>query len=525
MTLFSDALQHPSKALSDLYRQNRPKGIDSFPSTVTAHFSAIFKAQDAFEQVPALDLQHPPESFSDRSMVVFNAMIQDTSLPPELYVATRKNEECGGWGLSDDIPSDDDVRHEDLRECSTFWAVSIPGLSPWCGGAQSGSPHQSTQPHKYPITHASHVGVQLKIYDEKVAQPLRTTDILSFVGILTSEPLHTSIDLPSPANVPTIHVLFTIPIPSTIIPRSFPDPSILLTVETIRKELIQWVANEGLAGDCLLAEWVFLCALARVRSRHPPVLPLSLTISRFPSPPSDTGPTPALYHILSHIFPLVTALPLTLDAINSTPFYPESKDEDLHSGFLQQPKGSILLLTEGGVTEGGISSKGVTNIRSAQQMMKDQTLEYAFPFSDFQFETDVNFLITTEGRQSTFFKTDINIPLRPVASSNVAQSLYKSVDAINLPSSEKLLLFRQLVGGSKTGNVVVNPELGKHVEEDFVRERSDSRSRPSETGSTFTPDDLVQRMLVARLHALSLHQAEVKIDNWESAKELEKEAN
>jgi hypothetical protein len=48
--------------------------------------------------------------------------------------------------------------------------------------------------------------------------------------------------------------------------------------------------------------------------------------------------------------------------------------------------------------------KGVMNIRSAQEMMKAQTLEYVFPFSSYKFETDVCFLITTEGKQSTFFE-------------------------------------------------------------------------------------------------------------------------
>ena len=43
------------------------------------------------------------------------------------------------------------------------------------------------------------------------------------------------------------------------------------------------------------------------------------------------------------------------------------------------------------------------NIRSAQEMMKAQTLEYVFPFSGYKFETDVCFLITTEGKESTLF--------------------------------------------------------------------------------------------------------------------------
>lgn len=148
-----------------------------------------------------------------------------------------------------------------------------------------------------------------------------------------------------------------------------------------------------------------------------------MTISGFPSNPENLQATPALYRVLSHLFPIVTLRHLTLDALNNTPFRPMSKDEDLHSGLLQQPKGAILLLTEGAVTEGGILNEGkfvprdfdpktdemilnvgVMNIRSVQQMMNYQTLEYSFPFSGFEFETDVNVIITTEGRQSTFFE-------------------------------------------------------------------------------------------------------------------------
>lgn len=57
------------------------------------------------------------------------------------------------------------------------------------------------------------------------------------------------------------------------------------------------------------------------------------------------------------------------------------------------------------------------SIRSVQQMMNYQTLEYVFPFSGFEFETDVNVIITTEGRQSTFFEvsglagTSLNISI------------------------------------------------------------------------------------------------------------------
>lgn len=100
---------------------------------------------------------------------------------------------------------------------------------------------------------------------------------------------------------------------------------------------------------------------------------------------------------------------------------PEMKDEDLHSGFLQHAKGATLVLTEGAITEGGINSQGkvgfrlvtagddmdlgIQNLRSIQETMQTQSLDYRFPFSStFSFETDLNFIITTQGKKSTFFQ-------------------------------------------------------------------------------------------------------------------------
>ncbi|KAF8163088.1 hypothetical protein B0H34DRAFT_694085, partial [Crassisporium funariophilum] len=513
----------PSQVINDLFQGD----LNGFPSIVTQHFRRVLINTD---QIPVLDANHPPDSFGDRELVLFHGMVQDTSLSPELYLAKRKNGESGGWGMADeDDDRSGDVPYADLRECSTFWVVSIPGQSAWCATGNQAStttmdPHRPPQPHKYPIPGAAHIGIQVKIYDEQLAQFLRTTDIASFVGILTSEPLHASLDLPSPIIVPTLHVLFSNPLPSTIIPRSFPDLTLLPTIKAHREMLISWIANEGLAGDHNAAEWVLLCTIARVRARHPPILPPSLTISRFPAPADKLASTPALCHVLSQILPLVSTIPLSLTTLNETPFCPESKDEDLHSGWLQHPKGATLVLTEGAVTEGGIFNKGVMNIRATQEMMEAQSLEYVFPFSNFRFETDVSFLVTTEGEKSTFFKTDINVPLRPNESADARQSLYKAPNAISLPSEDILLTFRQLVGSAKIGNVTIGEGTAKYIEEDFVQERVKAENTGT-SGGGFTADDLIRRMSVARLIALSLHQSEVTIDSWVRAKELEVQIN
>jgi len=61
---------------------------------------------------------------------------------------------------------------------------------------------------------------------------------------------------------------------------------------------------------------------------------------------------------------------LSLDALNNDRFVPESNGEDLSSGYLQVPAGSVMLLTETGIQEGNIVEKGVfaSSLTSSTQL-------------------------------------------------------------------------------------------------------------------------------------------------------------
>ena len=61
---------------------------------------------------------------------------------------------------------------------------------------------------------------------------------------------------------------------------------------------------------------------------------------------------------MSKLLPLFSVVQLSLEALNNDRFVPESNGEDLSSGYLQVPVGSVMLLTETGVQEGNISEKG-----------------------------------------------------------------------------------------------------------------------------------------------------------------------
>ena len=142
------------------------------------------------------------------------------------------------------------------------------------------------------------------------------------------------------------------------------------------------------------------------QSSSPPIYPPSLALSSFPSPTASSSTTPTLQHVLTLILPLLATLPLTLDILNHTSFHPHHKkeDQDLHSGWLQVPKGSLYLVTETGITEGPVEPVGLENICSLQQVMTSQILDYEFPFSRFSLTTDLSVMILTQGKTSAFFQ-------------------------------------------------------------------------------------------------------------------------
>lgn len=159
-----------------------------------------------------------------------------------------------------------------------------------------------------------------------------------------------------------------------------PTPEILFeppenTTPVVYEGLINWVSREALAGDRDAAELIILCSVARVyahlsaslldsslsssQSRNPPILPLSLQLTGFPPPKNGTS-TPTICSVLSRLLPFFSFLKLSLETLNNDRFVPESNGEDLSSGYLQMPAGSVILLTEIGIEEGNINEKGVS---------------------------------------------------------------------------------------------------------------------------------------------------------------------
>ncbi|OBZ75868.1 Mini-chromosome maintenance complex-binding protein [Grifola frondosa] len=532
-----DTLRDPTAAVQELYQSSST--FDNFPRLVADHFSNVYQAHNAFQEIPTLDTQNPPHTFPDGSLVRFRAMVQDTSLSSEMYLSKSKSGNCGGWGIHDTSEGEEDDRvgvdYADLRECTVLWAVNVPGESSWYAHALDGPDTQQERPprptsvvapipqfpHKYPNPIAENIGVQVKIYDIERSEALKATDVVTFVGILCSEPC--SLNEGAAIDVPTLHVLFTRQDPYNLVrhPENLEsdkkqEDARRENLARLREDLITWIANEALGGDRNVAEWVLLLCIARVQSRNPPLLPPSLTISHFPPPPtpstseSISQPSPTLSFILGLLLPLSDTLPLSLASLNEGAFSPESKNEDLHAGVLQLPQGTVLLVTEGSVREGKLVERGLMNLHALQEVMSTQTLAYVFPFSQFSFPTDISCIVLSEGTKSAFFKTDLIVPLKSALSPSATVEPYKPAESVVLPPAEKLTAFRDLLLRARSGKVQVSGPISEYIQSDFVRDRQQDKA--------VTSDDLIRRMTIAKLYALSLHETSLTVETWERAK-------
>ncbi|KAG8941468.1 hypothetical protein FRC04_004177 [Tulasnella sp. 424] len=498
----SNALSDPTKVLQDLYTQQVSPG--DFPAQATAHFDQLFATDDALQQIPVLNAN--PQDHASRSLVQFRGMVQDT-MSPEIYLASVQDKGgrlLGGWGVADTMtierPEDEVVDdYSNLKERFVLWVVSVPGESEWLRDMYT--------PHK-----------------------LKATEIANFIGILTSEEL----SMPafdsdaSPPLVPTLHVLFTRSVPRTIIsgykfPMEIASPttadnvdvvqaieSSRLEITKLRDELISWVAEEALGGDREAAEWVLLIATSRVQSRHPEIIPPSMTISAFPLPPSGSSPTPTptLHHLLHLLLPSTTHLnfPVNLHSWDDPPptkpgslvhFAPHSENEDLHSGVLQLPAGTVLTILESDVR--ALPSKAAENLHILRNMLRTQTLQYKFPYAPgngFEFQTDIPCIILCNGGKSgkSVFLPDNDVHVRLNVKGGQVYDAYKPSKDVVLPPTNKLESFRKLVGGTMIGTSKVTPDVAQYIQDDFVKERLEGASR----SDGITPQDLMLRMNLVR---------------------------
>ncbi|KAF8976778.1 hypothetical protein BGZ46_007974 [Entomortierella lignicola] len=414
----------------------------------------------------------------------------------------------------------------DLR--NSYYCVSVPGESQWIKDYDSkdgsldislsdmkieeGIPSQVI-PERYPFPGVHHFAAIVKTHLTNLT--IGVTDMVEVVGVLGASDKITSGDsfdfhddsADSP-KIPTVHAILM----RKVDDHGHPELSLSGQPEeedikfyskesqSIRKSMIQYIAS-ALEGDQLAAELVLLHLLARVYSR-----PSGTVLGKFSLNLRVLSSDSSIFHnltqVMKNILPKFHTIVMNLKYLNENNFFPRG-DEHLSSGILQVTRGTAMLLDETTMEEGTLVEKGLKNLKALSDVSQYQILNYAFPYSNLEFQTDISLLIVSNGK--SLIPVDCAITLKPEPS-----AAERSIE----PTRDQLKSFRKYLGVLRLTECSFSEEMAKEIETEFMEQR---KAATVVGTSLITPNDLAFNISLARLVALSYGEQTMTRRSWEHA--------
>ncbi|ETW02514.1 hypothetical protein H310_06010 [Aphanomyces invadans] len=279
------------------------------------------------------------------------------------------------------------------------------------------------------------------------------------------------------------------------------------SVEEMRQSIVDYLAT-FLQGDVIAADFILLCLLSRVYQRSQATTPFGHFAVNLMFPNANSAAVASacaqLVKAIHGIVPIATTLNLTLESLNSASFFPR-KDytiDYLHSGLLQLPEGSAVVVDESNMITGQLSDRGTRNIQSLMSLVENQTLTYDFQFYHTEFQQDVKFI--TLSKSKSILPTAVHIR-HEGKQGNTSSSI---------ASEDLLQCFRLYIAVFRSLDVELGNDGAQTAEQWYVEERKVDKS--------IRADDLHRLVRVARLVALSFGTSVVTSDAWRHALELDK---
>ncbi|KAI8069857.1 putative alanine racemase-domain-containing protein [Gilbertella persicaria] len=475
-------------------------------------------------------------------------MIQDTGLGQEMFISAYQKLDSNGdlrlhcyrytdEPLDEEINEQQAMQNEHLSERTLVYCVSPPGENHWAKeahNAHAGSlsdqinrldikePNQTIM-KKYPLPGQDHVSAVVKFYNDS-AETIKVGQLVEIIGIRAYDfqPQESDFDSPldSFSNVPVIHAIGFQRL-DAIDSSPFAESSALEQAHDIRAQLINYIASV-LGGDRLTAEFILLQLLSRitVKNRGLKIGNFTLNISGCPShqtteqekkAPVLTLNNPlskSLAHVLDSLTVHSVHLPLTIDGLNKSQFMPKSVNENLEAGVLQLVDGTCLLVDETVLDEGQLVDSGVRNFQALQNVIQHQTLAYEFPYSQYDFDTDISVLVLSCSK--SMFPNHCSIRLQSTGSMDVET---------NVPSKETLDRFRRYVHSAKFNTYDISDQVSEYIQISFVNERKTAIENGTEPP---TQEELMLRMNLARLAAASFGETCLTQQRYDYVVQLDK---
>ncbi|SPO25366.1 uncharacterized protein UTRI_03221_B [Ustilago trichophora] len=415
--------------------------------------------------------------------------------------------------------------------------------------ASSSSTNTSTLPRAYaakaPLPEAPHVGGLVKLYDLDAAEKFKTTELIEVVGILDTAGLPqaewqetgSAAGSSEPAQVPCLHAVYASSVELDSVGSATADAassSSILSQSAEREALVDFLAG-ALGGDKVAAELVLLATIARIHVRRANLClgALTLNVSNFGAPAASSAASAQtqLSRRLNQLLPAVVDVSMDLATLNDDrkPLYPRSAGEGtgLEAGRLQLVNGTTIVVNEGTMGEGQLKDNGIRNIKALSSVLESHKLPYAFPYSEFEFDTDLNAIILSQGK--SFLPFDIQCPLQPIdRSADLYSSSLPQIEESRLGQWRKALMNARSLATAKAFEIPEN--VSEHIQQEFVAERrkeqeevKDSHGGASSKEGALGQEDLLRRMAIVRLLALSYGEKSLSIEMWNKAVDLDKQ--
>lgn len=315
---------------------------------------------------------------------------------------------------------------------------------------------------------------------------------------------------PPTSLVPRLHVLHYVKLDSCnpLLPVSDVTTAPKPDLSSIRAELHSYLTRL-LLGDSLTADYLICHLVSRIYLRRDVLCLGKISLNLFQIPLQNDY-SKRLSSAIQSLLCKSRYLALTVDNLNKMVYVPKKDYESnrLETGFLQLSPHTHLFLDETALESGQLDAEGVRNLTALGNVISWQKLGYNFSYHSIDFLTDVPCLVLSEGR--SILPSDIQLLMKPQQELNIDEMLGTDL------SPETLNRFRSYLSYVRHfAEFDVTDEMQTFVQEDFVRERSNSQT-------SISPDDLHALLVLSRTMALSHGMNTLTEEIWTNTKNMEK---
>ncbi|KAI9281867.1 putative alanine racemase-domain-containing protein [Sporodiniella umbellata] len=466
-------------------------------------------------------------------------MIQDTGLGQEMVVSAYETAmDSGNPRLECCLYSDNVINFQQhsvpdnhLAERTLVYCVSPPGENNWAKHAyatdvwiyqpllkddlqhaEADNAQTKTNASKYPLRE-SHMSAIVKFYGN-AAESVRVSQLVEVIGIRGDdfEPEENEFGLDQPldglSKTPVIHAI--------AVKHLSPDHPLppLSSMTDTRSDLIGFLGSV-LGEDTLAAEFLLAHMLSKTISNGSSLKigQFALNLNGFPSVESKDGLNPVVKPLLSVLQELTVRtayLPVNLPTLNKIRWAPKSTNENLESGLLQLVEGTQVLLDETLLKEGQLTGFGVQNVQTLQSVIQNQVLKYDFPYSQFDFDTDLNMLSVSSDK--SILPNQCSVSLKPSIPLEDAEEA-----KFNL-SNDELDTFRKYIHACKYVSYEIPESVAEYIQDSFVNDRKEAKEAKVELP---TQEDLMFRLSLARLVTASFGELELTKERYDYVIDLD----